>query len=495
MHLLPAGRWPHTAATAGSNACQLQVAVDTDAGRAVVVARSTTSARAPPARRCSARTCARPGRDRRAVGQRRRAVSATAARGFRAAGGHRRAQGQRRARRRAGGQRRPAGGRRRRVHRQPGARPRRCCGPSRSSPAAGSSAVVLNSGGANACTGPDGFADTHATAERVAAALGTGAARRRGLLDRPDRRAAADGPAAAGRRPRPPPRCPRDGGPAAAEAIRTTDTVAKTAVAYRRRLDGRRDGQGRRRCWPRRSPRCLRSLTTDAVADSALLDEALRAATRVTLRPGRLRRLHVDQRHRAAAGQRGERRDPGPRRAARRRDGRLRRPGPAAGRRRRGRDQGHRHRGGRRRRRGRRAWRSPGRSRRSNLLKCALYGHDPNWGRVLAAVGTTRAAFEPDAVDVAINGVQVCRGGAPGDDRDQVDLSGREVHDRRRPARRPRHRDALDQRPDRRVRPRELGVLDVSTAPRPGGTWRCPRPPPSSRRCPGSRRSPVAPSS
>ena len=46
---------------------------------------------------------------------------------------------------------------------------------------------------------------------------------------------------------------------------------------------------------------------------------------------------------------------------------------------------------------------------------------------MLAAVGTTRAAFEPDALDVAINGVQVCRGGAPGDDRDLVDLSGREV--------------------------------------------------------------------
>ena len=42
---------------------------------------------------------------------------------------------------------------------------------------------------------------------------------------------------------------------------------------------------------------------------------------------------------------------------------------------------------------------------RSNLLKCALYGDDPNWGRVLAAVGTTGAAFEPDALDVAINGV------------------------------------------------------------------------------------------
>jgi glutamate N-acetyltransferase/amino-acid N-acetyltransferase len=64
---------------------------------------------------------------------------------------------------------------------------------------------------------------------------------------------------------------------------------------------------------------------------------------------------------------------------------------------------------------------------RSNLLKCALHGQDPNWGRVLAAVGTTSAAFEPDALDVTINGVQVCRASAPGDDRAGVDLSGREV--------------------------------------------------------------------
>ena len=64
---------------------------------------------------------------------------------------------------------------------------------------------------------------------------------------------------------------------------------------------------------------------------------------------------------------------------------------------------------------------------RSNLLKCALHGEDPNWGRVLAAVGTTDAAFEPDDVDVAINGVWVCRDGAAGEDRSLVDLSGRDV--------------------------------------------------------------------
>jgi glutamate N-acetyltransferase/amino-acid N-acetyltransferase len=65
---------------------------------------------------------------------------------------------------------------------------------------------------------------------------------------------------------------------------------------------------------------------------------------------------------------------------------------------------------------------------RSNLFKAAVFGHDPNWGRILAAVGTTHAAFDPLALDVAINGVQVCRAGALGDDRSKVDLTAREVH-------------------------------------------------------------------
>ena len=64
---------------------------------------------------------------------------------------------------------------------------------------------------------------------------------------------------------------------------------------------------------------------------------------------------------------------------------------------------------------------------RSNLLKCAIGGEDPNWGRVLAAAGTAHAVFDPTAVNVAINGVWVCRAGGIGDDRDLVDLSGRQV--------------------------------------------------------------------
>ena len=64
---------------------------------------------------------------------------------------------------------------------------------------------------------------------------------------------------------------------------------------------------------------------------------------------------------------------------------------------------------------------------RSNLLKCAIHGEDPNWGRILSAVGTTAAAFEPDQVDVAINDIWVCRNGGVGDSRDLVDMSARLV--------------------------------------------------------------------
>jgi glutamate N-acetyltransferase/amino-acid N-acetyltransferase len=64
---------------------------------------------------------------------------------------------------------------------------------------------------------------------------------------------------------------------------------------------------------------------------------------------------------------------------------------------------------------------------RSNLLKCALHGEDPNWGRILAATGTTHATFDALTLDAAINGVWVCRDSAPGDDPASVDMSGREI--------------------------------------------------------------------
>jgi glutamate N-acetyltransferase/amino-acid N-acetyltransferase len=65
---------------------------------------------------------------------------------------------------------------------------------------------------------------------------------------------------------------------------------------------------------------------------------------------------------------------------------------------------------------------------RNNLFKAAVFGNDPNWGRVLAAIGTTTAAFDPYDVDVSMNDIMVCRSGEPGESRDLVDLSERRVH-------------------------------------------------------------------
>ncbi|MDP9497272.1 MAG: bifunctional glutamate N-acetyltransferase/amino-acid acetyltransferase ArgJ [Actinomycetota bacterium] len=285
-------------------------------------------------------------------------------------------------------------------------------------------AVVLNSGGANACTGPDGFADTHATAEAVAGALGTGAARvavcstgligERLPMDRllPGVQQAAD-------------RLSADGGPAAAEAIRTTDTVAKTAVREGAGWTVGGMAKGAAMLAPALAT-MLAVVTTDADAEPDVLDRVLRAATRASFD-----RVDTDGCMSTndtvlllASGASGVRADEAELQAAvtavcadlarqmvadaegASKDIAVEVVGAA------GEDDALE------------VARAVG---RSNLLKCALHGEDPNWGRALAAVGTTRAAFEPDRLDVAINGVQVCRGSAPGEPREQVDLSGREV--------------------------------------------------------------------
>lgn len=67
----------------------------------------------------------------------------------------------------------------------------------------------------------------------------------------------------------------------------------------------------------------------------------------------------------------------------------------------------------------------------SNLLKCAIYGNDPNWGRVVSSLGTVPvdvADFDPRKVTVDINGIRVCDGGQPGQPRELVSMSQREVH-------------------------------------------------------------------
>ena len=285
-------------------------------------------------------------------------------------------------------------------------------------------AVVLNSGGANACTGPQGFQDTHATAEGLAAAMADSAGEiavcSTGLIGERlpmDKLLPAVDAAVA--------EADRSGGVHAADAIRTTDTVVKIAF---RRADGYTIGgmaKGAGMIAPALAT-MLCVLTTDADLTPKELDSALREATAVTFD-----RLDTDGcmstndtvllLASGASGIRPDRRDFA--RALTEVCADLARQlqldaegaakmimievigaateGDAV---------------------------TVGRAvARNNLLKCAIAGEDPNWGRVLSAVGTTDARFDPDRLNVAINGVWVCRAGAAGDDRSKVDLKGRDV--------------------------------------------------------------------
>ena len=200
-------------------------------------------------------------------------------------------------------------------------------------------------------------------------------------------------------------------------------------------------------------------ITTDAVLDAAQADAALRSATRVTLRPARLRRLHVDERPGDALASGASRRHARPRTTfARRAHRRVLRPRAAAAGRRRGREPRHHDRG---RARGIRVDDAVevGRSvARNNLFKAAIFGNDPNWGRVLAAIGTTEAAFDPYDVDVWMNGVRVCSAGRP-----RPPARRRRPHAARdapahRPQGRRRRRDDPHERPHARLRAREQRV-------------------------------------
>ena len=345
----------------------------------------------------------------------------------------------------------PARRRGRRVHHQPGQGRAGAAGSQQVLAAgAGSRAVVLNSGGANACTGP-GASRTprHRRARRP-----TAARRRRpvdvavcstGLIGErlPMDRLLAGVDAAAARA------VDRDGGADAAAAIMTTDTRAEDRrVVTDDGLDGRRDGQGRRHARARPGHHAGACSPPTRSPTPPTLDAALRAATRVTLRPDRLRRLHVHQRHRAAAGQRRvRRRRPQPSEltaavTAVCRDLAQQLLADAEGatkdiaievvrRRQRG-----------RRGRGRPGGRpqQPGQDRAVRRTTRTGAG---SWPRSAPPA----AAFDPDELDVAINGVWICRDGGAGEDRSKVDLSGRAVRIVDRPARRRRDRDHLDQRP------------------------------------------------
>jgi glutamate N-acetyltransferase / amino-acid N-acetyltransferase len=287
------------------------------------------------------------------------------------------------------------------------------------------SAVVLNSGGANACTGSAGFADTHATAERVASALRIGAGDvavcSTGLIGErlplPAVLAGVDAAAAT----------LGDTGADAAEAIRTTDTIAKQAALDH--PDGWTVGgmaKGAGMLAPSLAT-MLAVLTTDACVDKSTADVALRAAVRTTFDrvdgdgcmstndtvvlmasgasgvtpsvealTSAVERVCRDLARQLVADAEGSTKDVTIEVAGAESEADAVEVGRAVA--------------------------------RNNLLKCALFGNDPNWGRVLAAIGTTSAAFEPDELDVTINGVTVCRKGAAAEPRELVDLSSRVVH-------------------------------------------------------------------
>jgi glutamate N-acetyltransferase/amino-acid N-acetyltransferase len=285
-------------------------------------------------------------------------------------------------------------------------------------------AVALNSGGANCYTGPDGFQTTHAVAERVAGHLGIGAIDvvvcSTGLIgvanDRDQVLAGVDA-AYAG--------LGTAGGPDAAAAIMTTDTVAKQVVVDGPGWSVGGMAKGAGMLAPQLAT-MLVVLTTDAVASADDLDAALRAATRVSFD-----RLDSDGCMSTndtvtvlASGASGITPGPADLTVALTRactDLAMQLLGDAEG-----------------------AEHEiaiavlnaaseddaaeVGRSiARSNLFKAAVFGHDPNWGRVLASIGTTGAAFDPADLDVAMNGVWVCRRSTPAADPATVDLKPREV--------------------------------------------------------------------
>ncbi|MEU8758330.1 bifunctional glutamate N-acetyltransferase/amino-acid acetyltransferase ArgJ [Streptomyces sp. NPDC048659] len=285
-------------------------------------------------------------------------------------------------------------------------------------------AVVLNSGGANACTGPQGFQDTHATAEKAAEVLGVGAGEVAvastgliGVLLPMDKLLPGVEKAAA--------ELSAHGGEKAALAIKTTDTVHKTAVAAREgwTVGGMAKGAG---MLAPGLATMLVVLTTDADVDAPGLDAALRRATRLTfdrvdsdgcmstndtvllLASGAAGTTPAEDEFAAAVQEVCEdlaRQLIGDAEGASK-DIRIEVVNAASE------DDAV----------------EVGRSiARNNLLKCAIHGEDPNWGRVLSAIGTTSAAFEPDELNVAINGVWVCRKGSVGEDRDLVDMRFREV--------------------------------------------------------------------
>jgi glutamate N-acetyltransferase/amino-acid N-acetyltransferase len=285
-------------------------------------------------------------------------------------------------------------------------------------------AIILNSGGANCYTGPQGFQTTHATAEKVGELLGVGAAEilvcSTGLIgEQLDRDKLLSGAQEAFST------LASGGGASAAEAIITTDTVPKLATRQGSgyRLGGMAKGAG---MLAPALATMLVVITTDADLEPQELDTALREATRLSFD-----RLDSDgamstndQVTLMASGASGVKPEPAEFQdlltelcqelALKLLDDaegashniHIKVQGAAS----------------------ESDALEVGRAiARNNLFKTAIFGNDPNWGRILAAIGTTSAAFDPYNINVSMNSVLISAKGMPAADRSEVDLSGREV--------------------------------------------------------------------
>jgi glutamate N-acetyltransferase / amino-acid N-acetyltransferase len=293
-------------------------------------------------------------------------------------------------------------------------------------------AIVLNSGGANCFTGPEGFQLTHATAEKAASLLGDAGATEiqvcsTGLIGEllPSGAIMQGLELALSRRDD-----SAEAGEESARAIMTTDSVPKLSTVTIRTPDGDVTLGGMAKGAGMLAPglaTMLVVITTDAMMSAADLDTSLREATRVSfdrldsdgcmstndqvtlmasgasgVAPERglftasLTALCTDLAQQLMRDAEGASHDITieVRGAASEVDAVA-----------------------------------VGRSlARNNLLKAAIFGNDPNWGRVLAAIGTVDAQFDPYTVDVSMNGVRVCHEGRPDRPRSEVDLKPRETH-------------------------------------------------------------------